>query len=288
MKILVLGVTGMLGNAIFRYCHENSDIEVWGTLRNPSGLRYFSDELHQFLIPDVDVLDDKTLAKVFLDIKPDVVINCIGVIKQLAHANDPLSVLPINAMLPHRLANLCLLSNSRLIQISTDCVFSGKKGMRTEEDVVDATDLYGMSKYIGEIREQAHVITLRTSIIGHELGSCAALIEWFLSQTGQVNGYQDAIFSGFPTVELANIILNYIIPDTNLFGLYHVSSSPIDKYTLLKLVAKTYGKEIEIIEDNNLSINRSLDSSRFKSATGYQAPAWPELVKLMHEFNKDT
>ncbi|PWE47452.1 dTDP-4-dehydrorhamnose reductase family protein [Pseudomonas prosekii] len=281
MKVLVLGVTGMLGSAVFRLFHGDPHHEVWGTLRHSGGARHFSEDAHGSLISNVDVLDQDTLVSVLARIHPDVVINCVGLIKQLADAKDPLSALPINAMLPHRIQKLCALSGARLIHISTDCVFSGRKGLYTEDDISDAEDLYGKSKYIGELHSGANAVTLRTSIIGHELGSQYSLVDWFLSQSGSVKGYRKAIFSGLPTVELARVIRDYVIPNSNLQGLYHVSVDPIDKLSLLKLVAEVYQKEIDIVADDNVSIDRSLDSSKFQSATGYVPPSWSELVKSM-------
>lgn len=245
MKILVLGVTGMLGSAVF-HTFSQSDTQVFGTLRDKKYVRYFPEHAHSHLITNVDVLDMDSLFKVFELVRPDVVINCVGLIKQLATAKDPLVVLPINAMLPHRLAKLCALSHARLIHISTDCVFSGQKGLYLEHDVSDAEDLYGKSKYIGEITELPHAITLRTSIIGHELNSNHALLEWFLSQENEVNGFTKAVFSGLPTFELARIIRDYVIPHPELSGLYHVAASPINKYDLLALIAEIYGKKSEL------------------------------------------
>lgn len=281
MKVLVLGVTGMLGSTVFRQLHGSPHLEVWGTLRNPNGARYFSEDTHGSLISNVDVLDHDSLVSVLARVRPDVVVNCVGLIKQLADAKDPLSALPINAMLPHRIAKLCALSGARLIHISTDCVFSGRKGMYTEEDISDAEDLYGKSKYIGELHTESNAITLRTSIIGHELGSQYSLVDWFLSQNGAVKGYERAIFSGLPTAELACVIRDYVIPSPELHGLYHVSVAPIDKFSLLKLIAEIYEKEIDIIADSQVSIDRSLNSSKFQAATGYVPPSWLELVKSM-------
>lgn len=235
------------------------------------------------LLCRLDVLDHDALTAVMARVKPDVVINCVGLIKQLADAKDPLTALPINAMLPHRLARLCELGGARLIHVSTDCVFSGRKGMYLESDPSDAEDLYGKSKYIGELHDLPYVITLRTSIIGHELGSSHALVEWFLAQQGSVRGFTKAIFSGLPTVELARVMKDFVIAHPQLNGLYHVAAEPIDKYRLLGLVAAQYGKSIEIFPDEALVIDRSLDGSRFRAATGYVAPDWVELVRRMHQ-----
>jgi dTDP-4-dehydrorhamnose reductase len=167
--------------------------------------------------------------------------------------------------------------------MSTDCVFSGAKGMYTELDASDAKDLYGRSKYLGEV-DYPNSVTLRTSIIGHELNGARSLIGWFIAQQGSVSGFTKAVFSGLPTVELAKVIRDHVIPHPELRGLYHVSSEPINKFDLLTLVASAYGKSIDIKPDDRLVIDRSLDSSRFREATGYQPPAWSELVRRMHEF----
>ncbi|WP_149088247.1 dTDP-4-dehydrorhamnose reductase family protein [Pseudomonas prosekii] len=281
MRVLVLGATGMLGSAVFKVLSSDPALSVIGTVRNAKAIEGFDPAVRGNLVAGVDVLDQDSLITAFGQSKPDVVVNCVGLIKQLSSAKDPLSTLPINAMLPHRLAKLCALVGSRLIHISTDCVFSGRKGMYEEQDVSDAEDLYGKSKFIGEIIDQPHAITLRTSIIGHELNSQASLVDWFLSQSGTVKGYSKAIFSGLPTVELARVIRDFVIPQPALHGLYHVSADPIDKLELLRQVARIYQKDITIVPDDQLKIDRSLDSSRFRSATGYEPPQWPELIEAM-------
>ena len=283
MKILILGVTGMLGSAVFRSFSADAEHETWGTVRSGAALQNFPQQSHERLLSGVDVLDQDALAAAMARVKPDVVINCVGLIKQLADAKDPLTALPINAMLPHRLARLCELAGARLIHISTDCVFSGRKGLYLESDLSDAEDLYGKSKYIGELHDLPHAITLRTSIIGHELDSNYALVDWFLSQEGEVKGFTKAIFSGLPTVELARVIKDFVLPHPQLNGLYHVAAEPIDKFRLLSQVAAQYDKTIDIRPDDALVIDRSLDGSRFREATGYVAPEWPELIRRMYE-----
>src|SRR3989344_258338 len=282
MKILVLGVTGMLGNTVFSVFQADDRFEVWGTLRSGAARKHFPLACHERLRAGVDVLDQDALAAALAAIKPDMVINCVGLIKQLAAANDPLTALPINAMLPHRLARLCQLACARLIHVSTDCIFAGSKGGYLESDTSDAEDLYGKSKFIGELHDLPHAITLRTSIIGHELGSSYALVDWFLAQEGSIKGFSRAIFSGLPTVELARVMKDFVIPHPQLSGLYHVAAAPIAKLDLLRLVAAQYGKQIDIRPDDSLVIDRSLNGSRFSKATGYVAPAWPELVREMH------
>ena len=283
MKILVCGASGMLGNAVFRLLSEHTAGTVIGTARSESCRHYFPDHLQPSLITGIDVEHPDSLLRVFAQTRPDVVINCIGLVKQVADADDPLQAIPLNAMLPHRLATLCKVSGSRLIHISTDCVFSGQKGGYTEDDVPDAVHLYGRSKLLGEVTAR-HTITLRTSIIGTEQASCRSLIGWFLAQHGSVKGFRRAVFSGLPTVELAAIIREQVLPRHDLHGLYHVAAEPIDKDALLRLVAAVYGKAIQIEPSDDVIIDRSLDASRFRAATGYTPPPWPELIRRMHAF----
>lgn len=282
-KILVLGVSGMLGNAVFRLLSETPGLMTAGAARSPGGVRLLPAPLRERIIGGVDVENGDAVMGLFAATAPDVVINCVGLVKQLAEADDPLSALPLNSLMPHRLARLCSIAGARLVHISTDCVFSGAKGMYTEHDPSDAQDLYGRSKYLGEV-DYPHAITLRTSIIGHELDSARGLVGWFLSQQGEVKGFTRAIFSGLPTVELARVIRDHVIPRPELRGVYHVSAEPIAKYELLKLVAAVYRKNTAIVPDDRLVIDRSLDSSRFRAATGYQPKPWLELVRQMHAF----
>ncbi|WP_423198192.1 dTDP-4-dehydrorhamnose reductase [Cupriavidus sp. H19C3] len=283
MRILVLGASGMLGNAVLREFSRSTGFESFGTVRSGAAARLLPGELQPRVVAGVDVENFDSLAKAFERVRPDVVINCVGLVKQLAEADDALAAIPINSLLPHRLARLCGVAGARFVQMSTDCVFSGAKGMYLEEDFSDAKDLYGRSKYLGEV-DYPNAITLRTSIIGHELDGARSLVCWFLAQPGPVKGFRRAIFSGLPTVEIARLIRDHVIPHPELHGLYHVSAEPINKFDLLALVARTYGKTIEIQPDDQFVIDRSLDSRRFRQATGYQPKPWPELVQSMHAF----
>lgn len=282
MRVLVLGASGMLGNAMLRVMSDQDGWAVYGTLRS-------SNPALQALAPRAQLLcgvhadQPDSLMDAFTRSRPQVVINCVGLVKQLASADDPLEAIPINALLPHRLAKLCELAQARLVHISTDCVFSGSKGKYIESDMPDAEDLYGRSKLLGEVSDR-HAITLRTSIIGHELGRDHGLIGWFLSQQGRVKGYTEAIFSGLPTRELARVVRDIVIPNTDLHGLYHLAAEPISKHDLLQIVNRVYGKALQIEPDERVKINRSLDATRFKEASGYVPPAWPDLVAQMHEF----
>lgn len=283
MRVLVLGASGMLGNAMLEVLDQRNNMNVYGTVRSASAKQFFSPEMAKKLIPGCDVENQDALQKVFADTRPDVVVNCIGLIKQVAEANDVVPALQINAVLPHRLSRLCDLTGSRFVHISTDCVFSGSSGGYTEEDESDAKDVYGKTKFLGEVHDP-HCLTLRTSIIGHELQSNHGLIDWFLSQQHQCKGYTKAIFSGLPTVALARLVSDIIIERPNLSGLYHVSSEPITKYDLLKLVAEKYNKSINILPDESVKIDRSLNDSRFRAITGYPKQDWNSLVQQMYSY----
>ncbi|MES2979199.1 MAG: SDR family oxidoreductase [Pseudomonadota bacterium] len=283
MKALVLGASGMLGNAVMRVLEQGAEFQVYGTVRSENAKRLLPAGMAPRLITGVDVEQADALISVLRQVRPDVVVNCIGLVKQLADADDPLKAIPINSLLPHRLARLCDVAGARLVHMSTDCVFSGQKGMYLESDASDAQDLYGRTKYLGEV-DYPNAITLRTSIIGHELAGAQGLINWFLSQRGEVKGFRCAIFSGLTTVELAHVIRDQVLPRPDLRGVYHVSADPINKFDLLSLVAQVYQKYIRITPDDVLVIDRSLDSTRFRQATGYTPPAWKALLEKMHEF----
>jgi dTDP-4-dehydrorhamnose reductase len=283
-RLLVLGATGMLGNAVLRLFADSPGFEVTGSARSAGALARLREDLRARVKLGVDVENPDALAGLLADARPQVVVNAVGLVKQLAAADDPLAALPINALLPHRLSRLCALAGARLVHVSTDCVFAGTRGGYVETDTPDATDLYGRSKLLGEVVDAPHAITLRTSIIGHELGSAHGLVGWFLAQRQGVKGYQRAVFSGLPTVELARVIRDHVLPRPDLHGLFHVSAAPIDKFSLLNLVAERYGHRVAIEPDERVVIDRSLDSSRFRAATGYAPPDWPELVARMHSF----
>ncbi|MDR3539788.1 MAG: SDR family oxidoreductase [Desulfosporosinus sp.] len=281
-KVLILGGSGMLGHTLFRYLSEDLTLEVFATVRSSKELSGWlpADRLKK-VRRDVDIHQTDSLVKVFAEVKPDFVVNCIGIIKQVPEAQDPLATITANALLPHRVALLCGAAGARMIHISSDCVFDGEKGNYSEGDFSNATDLYGRTKFLGEVA-YPHCVTLRTSIIGHELKGNYGLVGWFLSQKEKVRGFRKVIYSGLSTIELSRIIHDYVIPNPEMTGLYHVSSNPISKYELLKLINVQYGKKIEIEPEDSFRLDRSLDSSIFRSLTGYNPPEWTELVRRMY------
>lgn len=283
-RLLVLGASGMLGNAVLRVFAADPAYEVFGSVRSAGVIPALQAKAPAArFVAGVDVESLDSLTRLFGQVRPALVVNCIGIVKQLAEADDPLTAIPINALLPHRLARLAQVAGARLIHVSTDCVFSGARGGYVETDPSDAYDLYGRSKLMGEV-DYDNAVTLRTSIIGHELASAHGLVGWFLSQTGPVRGFTKAVFSGLPTVELARVMKDVVVPHPELRGTWHVSADAIDKYSLLKLVAAEYGRDNAISPDDKLVIDRSLDSSRFRAATGYAPPSWPDLVRQMRAF----
>lgn len=215
-------------------------------------------------------------------VQPAVVVNCVGIVKQAEAAKDSLVSISVNSLFPHRLARLCQEKGMRLIHISTDCVFSGRKGDYSEIDQPDAEDLYGRTKLLGEV-EGRGCLTLRTSMIGRELETSFGLVEWFLLQEGKaVSGYKRAIFSGFTTIALAEIIAQVITEHPDLHGVWHVASKPISKFDLLELIRKAYGLNIRIEPDESVVCDRSLNGDRFRQATGLAAPTWPQMIEQMY------
>jgi dTDP-4-dehydrorhamnose reductase len=279
VKILVLGATGLLGNAVFRSMSKASGARVAGTIRDEAARGLFAPEHAARLIVVEDLENPEGLARLFDAAGPDVVVNCVAAGRPAPA--DPMRSILVHSVLPRRLLHLCGRSGARLIQIGSDGVFSGMRGAYTEDDMPDANDIYGISKLLGEVAAP-HAITLRTSIIGHELQSGSGLLEWFLSQQDQCRCYTRAIFSGFPTIVLADLIRDVVIPRPDLHGVYHVATSAISKFDLLQLVARRYGKAIQLIPDDRENPDRSLVAARFEKATGYVAPDWPTLVDLMY------
>lgn len=281
-KVLVLGVTGMLGHKLFLELSKDKALEVYGTQRSYEN--FLGSKENIFFGIDGDDFD--TIIRVVAKIKPDIVINCIGLIKQTPLASDPLSAITVNSQLPHRIALLCGASNVRMIQFSTDCVFDGKKGFYSEKDRACPADLYGKTKLLGEVI-YPHTLTIRTSIVGHELKGYLSLVEWFIRQK-YIKGFKKAIFSGLTTLEVSRVVKELIIPNKSLSGLYHIASEPISKYDLLTLIDRVYGCKIKIDADSEFSLDRSLDASAFCAQTSYTPPKWEEMIEDMFlEFSQN-
>jgi len=286
VKILVVGGTGMLGYSLFANLSSAKNLQVYSTVRSIKGKEMYFYGCEDRVFTNIDIKDLSGIKLVLENLRPSVVINCIGLIKQNDISKQHVDAVAINSLLPHQLAQLCDRYACKLIHFSTDCVFSGNRGSYTESDIPDSIDLYGRSKSLGEVNYKPH-LTLRTSIIGHELTSQISLIDWFLSQKASVHGYSKAVFSGLPTCIIARILINKILPMNNLSGTYHLSALPIDKFTLLKLVAHLYSKNIKIVESTEVQIDRSLNSDKLCRKLSLEVPSWRELVKEMYIDYKD-
>ena len=271
----------MLGHKLWQTCRLRFDtfVTVRDGFSTLSGHGIFDERR---TLTGVRANDFDSVSQALRSTRPDVVVNCVGIVKQDAAAKDPITSISINSLFPHQLAETCRGLNARLIHLSTDCVFSGAKGNYSEADYADPQDMYGRTKLLGEVSGD-NCLTIRTSMIGRELRGSHGLVEWFLAQEGkQVKGFQRAIFSGFTTNALARIIADIIERIPDLRGVWHVSAESISKFDLLTLIKQTYGLDIEIAADESFVCDRSLDSSRFAAATGFQRPAWPEMIVEMH------
>jgi len=282
MKVMILGGSGMLGHKLWQAFADRFDAYV--TLRRGFDSYNWCKLFDRARTVDyVSAEDFDSVVGAFSAIQPTVAVNCIGIVKQAEMGNDPLISISVNALLPHRLAKLCRAGGVRLIHVSTDCVFSGRKGHYTESDVSDAEDLYGRTKFLGEVSFEG-CLTLRTSMIGRELETSHGLVEWFLSQEGRtVGGYTRAIFSGFTTNGLAEIIARIIDEEPDMHGVWHVASDPVSKFELLSLIRQIYRLNIHIERDETVVCDRSLNADRFRQATGFVPPSWPDMIRQMSE-----
>jgi dTDP-4-dehydrorhamnose reductase len=277
VRILILGGDGMLGHRLLRGLAARHEVRV--TLRRamtyyaPFGLFTAGNA-----IDGVEATQFETVERALDVFAPKAVVNAVGIVKQRAAAKDAIASIEVNSLFPHRLALTCASRGARLVHLSTDCVFSGRKGTYTEADTPDAADLYGRSKLLGEL-DEPHCLTLRTSIIGLELVRDASLVEWYLAQRGTIRGFDRAIYSGFTTAEMTRIIERLLVRHGDLSGVWHVASAPISKYSLLsQLTAMLRRTDIVVERDDSVICDRSLDGSRFAARTGYRAPPWEAML----------
>lgn len=282
MRILIFGGDGMLGHELLRSWKERH--EVWITLRQEKGA-YAGREraLGEHVLFGVDVRRLQDVVDAVAAARPQAVVNAVGIVKQRAAAKEAIPSLEVNSLFPHRLAQVCAAAGARMVHLSTDCVFSGRQGHYTEQDLPDAKDLYGRTKLLGEVAEP-HCLTLRTSIIGLELGRKGSLIEWFLAQQGRIKGFRRAIYSGLTTIEMARAIEHFLVKEPELGGLWQLSSGAIDKYDLLTRLSRRLGrKDVEIVPDDDFVCDRSLDSSALMARTSYRVPAWDAMLDELAE-----
>jgi dTDP-4-dehydrorhamnose reductase len=273
----------MLGHKMFqllRSRYPDTACTIRGALTDPFYARV---DLFRpgAVIEKVDAMDLSALGKTLRERKPRFLVNCIGIVKQRDEASAAIPSITLNALLPHKLAEFSAEWGGRVIHFSTDCVFDGNRGGYTEEDPSDATDLYGKTKYLGEVATE-NALTLRTSIIGRELAHFRSLLEWFLGQKGkQVRGYTRVIYSGVTTNHLADLVGDLIERHPELAGLYQVASTPISKHDLLCLLKEAFRLEVEILPDGAEVSDRSLNGDKFFRATRYVCPEWPVLAEQL-------
>jgi dTDP-4-dehydrorhamnose reductase len=275
VRILILGGDGMLGHQLLRHLEPRHEVTV--TLRRDlAAYRRYGLFSAANSLAGVDARDWPAVEAALAAAAPEAVVNAIGIVKQREEARSPIPAIEVNALFPHRLLAACRAAGCRLIHLSTDCVFSGRTGGYAEDDAPDPVDLYGRSKLLGE--PAAPALTLRTSIIGLELARKSGLVEWFLAQRGTVRGFRRAIYSGFTTRETARVIELLLTGRPGLAGTWHLASQPISKYHLLDILARNLGSRVEVLPDDDLVCDRSLDGSRFAAATGYRAPRWDTML----------
>ena len=283
VRLLVLGGTGMLGSTLVRELGRAPEVELHATVRDIVSLPADMASALGDRAVELDILDEAGRRRVLDQVRPDVVVNAIGVVKQAPEVADHVATVQINSLLPHQLALECEAGGARLVHVSTDCVFSGRRGLYRESDIPDPVDFYGRSKLVGEVVNGGH-LTIRTSIIGNELKRHSSLLDWFLAQDGTVvRGFDRAIYSGVTTVEFARFLREVVLPTPHLSGLYQLSSSPISKYDLLHLVADVYGWTGEIVRDDDFVCDRSMTGDLLAEATGYRPPSWPEMIASLRQ-----
>lgn len=276
-RVIVLGGTGMLGHKLWQESAERFD--CWATIRPPALEGIAAAVLDPArTVGGVRVEDPDSVARALDSTGATVAVNCIGVVKQAAAADDRTAVVRTNALFPHEVAGLCGPRGVRLIQISTDCVFSGDHGGYREDDVPDARDLYGRSKLVGEVSGDG-CLTIRTSIVGRELEGSHGLLEWLVAHRGgRVRGFTQAVFSGLTTRALARELAAVIDDHPALDGVWHLGGQPITKHDLLLMAREALGLDVPIEPDDSVALDRSLDSARFRAATGRPAPSWRQML----------
>lgn len=279
MRILVLGGTGLIGNRLTRQLRQNAD--VYASTRTSS---VEMPVLENILEPNkwifgLDATDFQFLEAEIKRLKPDVIVNCVGVVKQQINSKNVEATILLNSVLPWRLSRFAEKYDFKLINFSTDCVFSGEIGKYKESSTPDAVDLYGRSKILGELNN-AHVLTVRTSFVGREIKTFTNLFEWVQRcRSNKIVGYKQVIYSGLTTQAISEVIEKLIFDFSALTGLWHVSSEPISKYDLICLLNNSLNLKLDIESSEEIFCDRSLDSTAFASKTGLVVPNWITMVE---------
>ena len=283
-EVVVLGAAGMLGHKVLQHLTDVG-IGTVGTVRQHDAgtdraIR-FAEGLGE-LAYGADGTAFDSVAAVLDSVSPRVVVNCIGVVKQRPSASSPIPSIQVNSLFPHLVDEWCRVNGAVLIHFSTDCVFSGDRGGYRETDPPDAADLYGQTKYLGEVRGSDHALTVRTSIIGRELSHFASLVEWFYAQQGgAVSGFTEVQYSGITTVEAARIVADLIARDVPIRGLYQVAGPWISKADLLTEIRDQAHLDIGIVPDPAVVSDRTMYGDRFVADTGISIPSWSDMISDM-------
>lgn len=281
MRILVLGANGMLGHQVARRLAQ--DAEVWATVRNAPSATLTELVQGATLLGGISAEVPESVVAALRSARPETVINCIGIVKQHAAAREAIPSIRVNALFPHQLAGLCRLGGTRLLHLSTDCVFSGRRGAYREDDEPDPEDLYGRTKLLGEVTDEG-ALTMRTSMIGWQFSGSTGLLEWLADhRDGRVDGYRNAVFSGLTTATLSDVIAEVVHRQSALEGLYHVSAAPISKHNLLEGVVRGLGWSATVVPKDEPVIDRSLDSEVFQKETGWTPPEWDDMIARLAE-----
>lgn len=280
-RILIIGATGMLGHKMALKLAEKKH-DVFATLRGDLPEFFERNSLPNLeLIQGVDAYDLESVNAAIVQTKPDYVLNCVGIVKQIAESKSAIPSITINSLFPHQLAKMSNDAGARVIHFSTDCVFSGIKGPYKQTDHSDVNDLYGMSKFMGEVSGEG-ALTIRSSIVGREFAKPTGLFEWFLSQKGgEVNGFKKALYTGLTTNAMADLVDFIITAHPKLSGLYQVSSKAISKFDLLEIVNDVYQANITINPDETFHCDRRLTMDEFHNLTGWEPESWEQMVKAM-------
>jgi dTDP-4-dehydrorhamnose reductase len=281
MKVYIIGISGMLGNCLFFNFNNNKKFITRGSIRSKSH-RYF-DKFKEKIDFNVDVKNFNYLKKKILDFDPDYVINCVGWVKQKKE-KIYLSKF-INSTFPHKLNKFLKLKKKKLIHFSTDCVFNGKHGDYELTSRPNALDLYGKSKFKGEVNDN-NCLTIRTSIIGHEIEGRFGLLEWFLNKKKKCLGFKNVFFTGVTTYTVYNFLIKLMNSKKKIYGIYHLSSKKISKFSLLKKIKNIYRKSTLIKEDKKIIINRSLSNKLSQKKFAFNVPSWEIMIKEM-KINKN-
>lgn len=280
MRILILGASGLIGHKLFEQLGKRFD-DVHALLHRDRSL---FEECGLFsgdnVIDNFDVSDLPATLKMLDSVKPDVVLNCVGITKRRPEVNDAIYAITVNSIFPHWLANWASDNGKRIIHFSTDCVFDGSLGDYTEESNTTGPDAYGKTKALGEIRYD-HTLTIRSSFIGRELAVFSELLEWFIGQKGNtIKGFTNAFYSGVSTIYMAKVVGDIIESHPNLGGLYQLSTpEPISKYDLLCTARDAFGLDVEIVADGDFSIMPTLNGSKLRQELSLAVPDWPTMMK---------